>query len=133
MKHIVHYFLGIIISGLIASHSMAETPKGAVGFHFYGADNCPPCQRFKNNHLADVKRLGEQKGFTVHANMVPKISDVSKTGIYGESDTLLREAAKNLRFTYPPIFIVTYNGQVKKAYLQDWRSALHDVKALIES
>lgn len=116
------------LSGLILLLSMTVSvvvkADVSVGFHFYGALDCPPCMQFKREHLPDVQQQGREAGFSVSVNVIARTADVPAVGSFGESDALLRQAALQLPVTYPPIFFVTRNDQIAGAYLGDWQSAL---------
>ncbi|PVZ72406.1 hypothetical protein [Pelagibaculum spongiae] len=120
MRRMILLFLMLLPSFAAVA---VTSPNDAVTFHFYGAYDCPPCMKFKNHHLADVVKNGKQHGFEVKANVIDYTSDVPVLGSYGATDGLLRQAGKQLRFTYPPVFFVTQNDQVVAAYLGNWKTA----------
>lgn len=101
-----------------------------VTFHFYGADNCPPCVAFKRNYLAKVQEQGAVHGFAVEANMTARIRDVPKVGTYGERDPILRLATPQLDLVYPPIFFVSKGGQINSVHGHDWSAALREALRL---
>lgn len=96
----------------------------SVTFHFYGAEDCPPCMAFKHSHLADVQAAGEAHGFGVVDNVIEKTADVPNVGSFGETDEVLRAAADQLSLVYPPIFFVTKDGAVLSVHDHDWQAAL---------
>ena len=102
----------------------AEQPAAKdITFHFYGAENCPPCMAFKRNHLPDVTAVAEEMGFTVAANVIARTRDVATVGSFGKADPILRQAAPQLRRVYPPIFFVTQGAEVLSVHGADWRGA----------
>ena len=94
-----------------------------ITFHFYGAENCPPCMAFKRNHLPNVTAVAEEMGFSVASNVIARTRDVATVGSFGEADPILREAAPQLRRVYPPIFFVTQGDDVLSVHGADWRAA----------
>lgn len=124
MKHAV-FACALGAAGLMGSAASASD----VTFHFYGAENCPPCLAFKRNHLEDVRAAGRAAGFDVTENMVASIRDVPVEGSYGDTDALLREAATELVRTYPPIFFVTDGTDVVSVHGGNWRGALESAEA----
>jgi thiol-disulfide isomerase/thioredoxin len=111
-------------TALVAGSTQARAAGDQVTFHFYGADNCPPCLAFKRNHLANVQAQGATHGFAVEVNMTARIRDVPKVGTYGDRDPILRVAAEELRIVYPPIFFVSRGGEVVSVHAHDWAAAL---------
>ena len=105
---------------LFAMPAAAETE-----FHFYGAEDCPPCMAFKRNHLPTVQATGETSGFIVAENVISRTADVPEVGIYGEADSLLRDAlAVGDLIPYPPIFFVTKDDRVLSVHGANWREAM---------
>lgn len=104
--------------------------SGHVTFHFYGAEDCPPCMAFKRNNLADVQADGERLGFAVEDNIIAKTRHVPEMGVYGDRDPILRLAAPQLEIVYPPIFFVSQDGQIKSVHGPDWHKALVEAKRL---
>lgn len=101
-----------------------------ITFHFYGADDCPPCVAFKRDHLATVQTEAQKLGFEVRANMISHTVDVPKLGVYGNADPLLREAAKQLNIVYPPIFFVSRRDSIVSVHSHNWSEALTKAKDL---
>jgi len=119
--------LKVLIVFLFFSHLAFSMQNNEVGFHFYGANDCPPCMKFKKNYLQKVMLEGKEYGFSVSENIIDETSDVDSVGVYGVNDALLRKAGEQLPFVYPPIFFVTdKKNNVVSAYLGDWESALED-------
>lgn len=105
---------------LFAMPAAAETE-----FHFYGAEDCPPCMAFKHNHLPGVQATGETSGFAVAENVIARTADVPRVGIYGEADPLLRDALAVGDLTpYPPIFFLTKDDRVLSVHGANWREAM---------
>lgn len=98
-------------------------------FHFYGAQNCPPCIAFKRDGLPIVQASGAASGFTVIENLIERTQDIGEVGVYGSADPLLREAGEYLSRVYPPLFIVTHLDVILSAREGDWRGALADAEA----
>lgn len=101
-----------------------------VTFHFYGAEDCPPCMAFKRNHLEDVRAEGAELGFAVEDNVIAKTRDVPNPGVYGERDAILRLAAPQLEVVYPPIFFISKGGEIVSVHAHDWRTALQEARKL---
>ncbi|MEM7643948.1 MAG: hypothetical protein AAF366_15685 [Pseudomonadota bacterium] len=99
--------------------ALAET-----AFHFYGAENCPPCMAFKRDHLAGVQAIGHADGFAVHENVIRDLRDMPEIGIYGPADPVLRAALGRGGRPYPPIFFVTDDDAILSVHGQDWQAAL---------
>ncbi|MES0884432.1 hypothetical protein [Roseibium sp. SCP14] len=110
-------FLGIQ-TGLAVANDQEIT------FHFYGAEDCPPCMAFKRSGLPVVQKSAQENGYLVSVNIIEKTRDVPKPGSYGKADDLLRKAASELKRVYPPIFFVTKGDEVVVVYEGDWESAL---------
>jgi hypothetical protein len=123
MLRTIYFTLALTVAVAVLFVSSVSA-KGDIGFHFYGALDCPPCMAFKRNHLEDVRKQGQQMGFAVHENIIPKTSDVPKMGSYGPTDDLLRKAGKQLDYVYPPIFFVTEDGKIVSVFAGDWKGAL---------
>ena len=121
--------LAAVLAGSFAAAAQAD----GVTFHFYGAEDCPPCMAFKRNHLDDVRAQGEALGFLVEANVIARTRDVPKPGAFGDKDAMLRSAAPHLDVVYPPIFFVSERGEVVSAHQHDWGEALAAVQLLLES
>ncbi len=113
--------LGVLVC---AASTSAFATTANVTFHFYGAVDCGPCMAFKKTHLPHVKEEAERTGFAVSVNIIERSRDIERAGIYGDSDGILRLAAKQLDFVYPPIFFVSRNGVILAAYRSDWKAAL---------
>ncbi len=120
-----------IVLALIAALVFATAPlaadsgrNGGVVFHFYGAEDCPPCMAFKRDGLPAVEAAAATAGFRIEVNIIERTRDVPSDGAYGQSDTLLRSIAGQLRAVYPPIFFVTKNGVLHSLHDHDWRAAL---------
>ncbi len=110
----------VLATMLFALPAAAETE-----FHFYGAEDCPPCMAFKRNHLPSVQAAGETFGFGVAENVISRTADVPKVGIFGEADPLFRDAlAVGDLVPYPPIFFVTKDDSVLSVHGADWRDAM---------
>ena len=101
-----------------------------ITFHFYGAEDCPPCMAFKRDHLEDVKAEGSELGFAVEDNVITQTRDVAKTGVYGERDPILRLAVPQLEYVYPPIFFVSQGGAIASVHGHDWQAALEAARHL---
>ena len=84
------------LSALALAPAGQVQAAGTVTFHFYGAEDCPPCMAFKRDHLADVKAGGSALGFAVEDNVIPRTRDVPNPGVYGDRDPILRAAAPQL-------------------------------------
>jgi thiol-disulfide isomerase/thioredoxin len=114
------FLLAKTFSIMIATAAASDT----VTFHFYGAEDCPPCMAFKRNNLADVQAQGASIGFVVEENVIPKTQDVPTEGVYGDRDAILRSAAPQLEVVYPPIFFVSAANKIVSVHGHDWASAL---------
>ena len=120
-------FLTLIASfGLFVVSAFFQThaSDSRIGFHFYGANDCPPCMAFKRNYLSVVKASAREHGYSVKVNIIGKIQHVAQKGSYGKADPLLRKAESSLSFVYPPIFIVTVNDDVVIAKNGSWRQVM---------
>lgn len=109
---------------LVSAFFQTQASDSKIGFHFYGANDCPPCMAFKRNYLSLVKASAQEHGYSLKVNIIGKIQDVSEKGSYGSADPLLRKAEPSLSFVYPPIFIVTVNGDVVMAKTGNWRKVM---------
>ena len=118
------------LSALALAPAGQVQAAGTVTFHFYGAEDCPPCMAFKRDHLADVKAGGSALGFAVEDNVIPRTRDVPNPGVYGDRDPILRAAAPQLEFVYPPIFFVSQDGRIVSVHGHDWRAALDSARQL---
>lgn len=96
----------------------------AVTFHFYGAEDCPPCMAFKRDGLPKVQDAAKAQSFDVAVNIIKRTRDVPALGSYGATDPLLRRAVETLSRTYPPIFFVTEGGEVLSVWEGKWEEAL---------
>eukprot|EP00494_Astrolonche_serrata_P001778 UN01784 len=87
-------------SGLFIVSAFFQTQAGdsRIGFHFYGANDCPPCMAFKRNYLSVVKASAQEHGYSVKVNTIGKIQHVAQKGSYGSADALLRKAEPKLSF-----------------------------------
>lgn len=120
-----------IVAGLsVLLSSPAFSNDSGVIFHFYGAEDCPPCMAFKHRHLEHVQAEGRNLGFTVEDNVINKTADLPKIGVYGSRDKMLRRAADQLAQTYPPIFFVSHNGEVVSVHGPKWQAALEAASTL---
>ena len=109
----------------LSTVTMATAEQTAdVTFHFYGAENCPPCMAFKRDGLPVVKASGEALDYGVAENLIARTRDIGEVGIYGETDALLREAGEQLPRVYPPIFFVTRGDEILSVNGADWRKAM---------
>ena len=106
------------------------TAKEAPVFHFYGAYDCPPCMAFKRDGLPIVEKEAKSHGYKVAVNLTKKTQDVPTVGIYGKSDALLREAAKQMGRAYPPIFFLTIGDNIHRVYGPNWQKAFAEIKKL---
>ena len=104
-----------------------------VTFHFYGAEDCPPCMAFKWNNLSGVRAIGQTHGFAVEDNIIAKTSDVPNPGAYGERDAILRLAAPQLELVYPPIFFVSQGGEIASVHAHEWQAALEADRQLVDA
>lgn len=112
---------------------IVDRPGAAdVTFHFYGAEDCPPCMAFKRNHLPDVTAVAEELGFTVAVNVIERTRDVATVGSFGETDPVLRKAAPQLRRVYPPVFFVTEGSVLLSVHGDDWRGAFEAARRQAE-
>lgn len=120
----------LIMMALVALILQVTSPAAAnnVTFHFYGAEDCGACMAFKRDGLPVVERSATAKGFAVSANIIPKTRDVPAVGIFGEADPILRVAARQLDYVYPPIFFVTRGETVLSVHGHDWRAALRQAE-----
>ncbi|WP_293577788.1 thioredoxin family protein [Phaeobacter sp.] len=121
-----------LMLGAAATVLLAGTVRAAdqVTFHFYGAEDCPPCMAFKRNHLADVQAEGRANGVIVEENVITRTRDVPKIGVYGDRDPILRLAAPQLERVYPPIFFVSQGGRIASVHGPDWSAALREARRL---
>ncbi len=118
---------------LCLAHDARAVERGSssgapVTFHFYGADNCPPCQRFKRDGLPVVEASARRLGFKVKVNFIGRTRDIGKVGIYGPSDDLLRRAGQRMERVYPPVFFVTRGDRIVSVHDANWREALRAVE-----
>lgn len=119
-----HFAQGSLLAlGLACSGGLAAAAE-PVTFHFYGAEDCPPCMAFKRDHLAHVQAEGQDRGFAVEDNVIRRTRDVPKEGVYGDRDAILRLAAPQLDYVYPPIFFVSKGGEIMSVHGHDWAAAL---------
>lgn len=116
-----------VATALFAGAAHASDP---ITFHFYGAEDCPPCMAFKRKNLADVQTLGKQHGFNVEENVITRTRDVPNVGVYGDRDPILRLAAPQLELVYPPIFFVSQGGEILSVHGHDWSAALREARRL---
>ncbi|WP_291732014.1 hypothetical protein [Leisingera sp. F5] len=123
-------FCAAALAALTVAAGGQAIAAGAVTFHFYGAEDCPPCMAFKRDHLAGVKAEGGALGFEVEDNVIRRTRDVPTPGVYGERDPILRLAAPQLEFVYPPIFVVSQAGRIVSVHGHDWRAALDSARQL---
>ena len=116
----------LLVATVFALVLVVGRPAQAEGtlFHFYGAEDCPPCMAFKRDHLAGVVEAGKAHGFDVRVNVIQSTRDVPTAGSFGDTDALLRRAAEGLSFVYPPIFFVTRGDTVVSVHRGDWQAAL---------
>lgn len=121
------FIAAAVATALFAGPARASDP---ITFHFYGAEDCPPCMAFKRNNLADVQALGKQHGFNVEENVIPRTRDVPNVGVYGDRDPILRLAAPQLELVYPPIFFVSQGGEILSVHGHDWSAALREARRL---
>lgn len=126
--------LNIILSGMAAvllslSPAFASDPAARVTFHFYGAEDCPPCMAFKRDGLPVVEASASAAGYAVADNMIRRTADVGTPGAFGEADPILRRAGQQMSYVYPPIFFVTLNGEVHSLHAFDWRAAMRSAEA----
>ncbi|MGC3938960.1 hypothetical protein ACOTTU_14250 [Roseobacter sp. EG26] len=99
-----------------------------VTFHFYGAEDCPPCMAFKRNNLSDVEAVGRAYGFAIEDNIITRTRDVPNPGAYGDRDPILRLAVPQLELVYPPIFFVSQRGEIVSVHAHDWQAALESAR-----
>lgn len=123
-------FCAAAMAALTVAAGGQANATGAVTFHFYGAEDCPPCMAFKRDHLAEVRAEGNALGFAVEDNVIPRTRDVPTPGVYGERDPILRLAAPHLKFVYPPIFFVSQAGGIVSVHGHDWRAAMEAARQL---
>ena len=114
----------ILLSILAAPTLLRAQTEPSVIFHFYGAENCPPCIAFKRDGLPIVQATGRDVGFDVRENLIARTEDIGQVGVYGPADALLREAGEILGRVYPPIFFITRGDEILSVHGPDWRSAL---------
>ena len=121
----------------LAALAIGSTARGGtdpnVVFHFYGAEDCPPCMAFKRNNLPDVRAEGEAHGFAVEDNIIAKTRDVPNPGAFGDRDAILRSAAPQLALVYPPIFFVSQGGEIVSVHAHDWQAALEAARHVANS
>lgn len=128
------YFPLLIAALLVAAiHTAAPAQATGVTFHFYGADDCPPCVAFKRDGLPVVEQSASAAGYLVSANMIAKTRDVPTIGAYGATDPVLRLAAERLDRVYPPIFFVTRGGRIHSVHGHDWRAAMQSAEIAAQS
>ncbi|WP_299043255.1 hypothetical protein [uncultured Tateyamaria sp.] len=126
----IHLTRRSTLAGLcLAPFAVRAQSADQIAFHFYGAQNCPPCIAFKRAGLPIVQAAGDASGFSVIENMIARTQDIGDVGIYGPADPLLRQAGGQLNRIYPPLFIVTRGDDILSAREGDWRSALADAEA----
>ena len=123
-------FCTTALAALTLSSAGQARSSRQVTFHFYGAEDCPPCMAFKRNHLADVQNEGSALGFVVEENVISKTRDVPTPGAYGDRDAILRKAAQHLELAYPPSLFVSQGGEIVSVHGHDWRSALEEARKL---
>ena len=110
---------------LVSTAWWPSTGIAEPSFHFYGAEDCPPCMAFKRNHLQTVQRRGAEEGFAVVENTIPHTKDVPNIGSYGAADSLFREAlAFGDLVAYPSVFFVTDDERIISVHSADWAAAL---------
>ena len=118
----------------LAAMLFALPANAETSFHFYGAENCPPCMAFKRNHLSEVQAKGQSEGFKVFENVTARTADVPVIGIFGDADPILRKAlATDNRIPYPPIFFVTRDDEVLSFHGTNWSDAMHSAAAKANS
>lgn len=122
----------LALAATIGFGAFPALASDAITFHFYGADNCPPCQAFKRDGLPVVNASAQAEGYSVATSMIARTEDIGTIGIYGDTDTLLRRAGTQLPRVYPPIFIVTDGDAILAAYEGDWRAAMATAEAAAE-
>ena len=92
MRHLIAL---VLLLGLFAGPAQAseDTELPGVIYHFYGAEDCPPCMAFKRDGLAVVEAAAETEGFAVAVNIVERTRDVPNPGAFGPADPVLRSVA----------------------------------------
>lgn len=126
-------FLTMILATMTMGTSAAIAANPPVTFHFYGAQDCPPCMAFKRDHLANVQAQGQAMGFHVEDNVIARTRDVPKVGVYGDRDPILRVAAQQLELAYPPIFFVSRAGVVVSVHGPNWQDALEAAETISQN
>lgn len=117
--------------GLLGGVATAD-PAPPPTFHFYGAEDCPPCVAFKRSHLAEVEASGRRAGFNVEAQVIPRTRDVPTVGAYGTADDILRNALDSGGRPYPPIFFVSRDGAILSVHGPDWQAAKSAAEAAVD-
>lgn len=119
-----------MIRSLLLFAAIAATPAlGEPTFHFYGAEDCPPCMAFKRDHLNDVIRLGAAEGFAVAENVTARTSEVATPGIFGAADAMLRDGLEaSGGIAYPPLFVTSDDGATAFSHGADWATALAETR-----
>lgn len=108
--------------GFMQSAATAEVSQ--ITFHFYGAEDCPPCMAFKRKGLPVVEQSARASGYMIAANIISRTVNVPKPGAFGATDPILRLAAEQMSVVYPPIFFVTRGSEVDSIHGHDWRAAM---------
>ncbi|MEM7710680.1 MAG: hypothetical protein AAF264_08020 [Pseudomonadota bacterium] len=104
---------------------LLATPAAAgTAFHYYGAENCPPCRAFEREYLAGVRAIGAADGFAVHEHRIPDLRQMPRPGVYGPADPLLRAALAMGGRPFPPVFFMTVDGAVISVHGADWAATL---------
>lgn len=124
------FYYPMILAGLLASTLFAAVPAAAnvVTFHFYGAEDCPPCMAFKRDGLPIVQQSAANGGYAVRDNVIRRTREIQTIGVFGGADPVLRRAAERLDIVYPPIFFVTRGETILSVHGHDWRAAMQQAE-----
>jgi len=119
----------IVLAALLISFvPLAHASNQSVVFHFYGAQDCPPCMAFKRDGLPIVQQAAAEVGFDISVNIAKRTRDVTTVGAFGEVDGLLRQAGKQIGSVYPPVFFISKNEKIVSVHGHKWRAALASAK-----
>jgi thiol-disulfide isomerase/thioredoxin len=126
-----HFLLTLAAIPLAGSQALAAAKSGeGIVFHYFGAKDCPYCQAFVRDDLAELKALAGDASVSFVFRETASLRDLRKAGVFDELNGLWLRIVRRSGYGVPAFALVD-KGTFVDSRAGSWRELL--VKAIARS
>lgn len=101
----------------------ARAAAGAVGFHYFGALDCPICASFRADGLAELQSRADAGGVTFVMRETASLRDLHRSGVFEDLNPLWLKTVRRSGYGVPA-FALTDQGRFIDSRSGDWKDLM---------